>query len=131
MHDAPGTDLITAFIAARSSSGFRFMSTRTISSDAETGSACWSRSARPVFRVTERTPSISRSFFTTFSLTRSDSASDVPGTSDTNTVYVSSWNGGRKLDPNRAPYHTDTPTSAAARRTTSFGSRTARARNGV
>jgi len=54
------------------------MSTRTSSSEALTGSACSSRSARPVRRVTLLTPSMCRIAAIASCVTRSVSSSEVP-----------------------------------------------------
>jgi hypothetical protein len=78
--------LISASISRRSRSGSAFRSTRTSSSDALTGSACSSRSARPVRRVTLRTPSTRWIASIDWRVARSVSSSDEPGGVLTNTV---------------------------------------------
>jgi hypothetical protein len=64
-----------------------------------TGSACSSRSARPVRRTTERTPGSVPSCASTPVASRLLSTSDVPGGAIRNTVNVPSLNSGRKLVP--------------------------------
>ena len=73
-------------MAARSSFWSFSRSTRTSSSEALTGSACSSFSARPVRWVTLRTPGMRSMSFITVREMRSVSSREVPGTVLTKTV---------------------------------------------
>ena len=62
--------------------------------------------------------------------TRSVSARDAPGGSESATLKASSRNGGKKLDPKSFATHTAPAVRSAAARTTVFGSFSATQRNG-
>ena len=110
----PGTCSSTSVILRRTSSLAKPGWTVISISELLTGSACSSRSARPVRRVTVRTPSCWSSRRSIAEAMRSLAGSEVPGGANRPTVNVPSLNSGRNEVPKVAPSHRHSAVAAPA-----------------